>query len=99
ELGVTGRPGSSGTVSIPNAPPPPPNQRAPPIAYLPVTCKADVPIGAYDLRVVAKAKIGGKDVTQPVAATDAVKAGLGGLPFPPREMLTSIGVGVTDKPL
>jgi len=99
ELSVAGHPGFSGTVSIPNAPAPPPNQPAPPIAYLPVTCKADVAVGAYDLRVMAKANIGGKDVIKPATATDAVKAGLSGLPFPPREMLTSIGVGVTDKPL
>ncbi|HEX3152745.1 MAG TPA: hypothetical protein VHR66_32025 [Gemmataceae bacterium] len=99
ELVVTGPPGFSGTVSVPNAPPPPPNQPAPPIAFLPVTCKGDLPIGAYELKILAKANINGKEVTKPVTVADAVRAGLNGLPFPPREMLASIGVAVTDKPL
>jgi hypothetical protein len=66
---------------------------------LPLTCKSDVPLGAYDLRIIAKAKVGGKEITRLVNATDVVKAGLNNLAFPPREMLTSIGVAVTDKPL
>jgi hypothetical protein len=99
ELTVAGHPGFSGSVTVPNAPPPPPNQPAPPIAFLPLTCKADMPMGAYDLRVVAKATVNGKEVTKAATVTDVVKAGLGGLPFPPRAMLTSVGVAVTDKPL
>lgn len=99
ELTVTGHPGFSGTVTVPNAPPPPPNQPVQPITFLPLTCKADVPMGAYDLRVTAKATINGKEVTKAATVTDVVKAGLSGLPFPPREMLTSVGVAVTDKPL
>lgn len=98
ELTVVGHPGFSGTVSVPNVPPPPPNQPAPPAAYLPLTCKADVLMGAYDLRVVAKAKIGDKEVVRTATVTDAVKVGLNNLVFPPREMTTSIGVAVTDKP-
>jgi hypothetical protein len=98
ELVVTGPPGFSGSVAVPNAPPPPPNQPAPPIAFLPLTCKGDVPPGAYSLVVMAKAKINGKEITKPATVTDVVKAGLHGLPFPPREMLTQIGVAVTDKP-
>lgn len=99
ELSVVGHPGFSGTVSVPNAPPPPPNQPAPPIAFLPLACKADVPIGAYDLRILAKATINGKEVTRLVTVTDLVKTGMNNLTFPPRELLTSIAVGVTDKPL
>jgi hypothetical protein len=99
ELIVTGPPGFSGTVTVPNLPPPPPNQPAPPAAYLPVTCKADVPMGAYDLRVVAKATVGGKEVSKLATVTDVVKQGLNNLAFPPREMLASVGVAVTDKPV
>lgn len=99
ELVVTGPPGFSGSVTVPNAPPPPPNQPAPPIAFLPLTCKGDIAPGAYGLTILAKATINGKEVAKPVMVTDAVKAGLGGLPFPPREMLSNIGVAVTDKPL
>jgi hypothetical protein len=99
ELSVVGHPGFSGSVTVPNAPAPPANQPAPPIAFLPLTCKADVPQGAYSLRVVAKASINGKDVTEDATVTDVVKPGLSNLPFPPREMLSSIAVAVTDKPL
>ena len=99
ELTVTGPPGFSGTVTVPYASPPPPNQPAPPIAFLPLTCKGDVPLGAYTLQVVAKASIGGKEVKKSVTITDVVKTGMSNLTFPPREMLSSIGVAVTDKPL
>ena len=99
EVVVTGPAGFSGSVTVPNAPPPPANQPAPPIAFLPLTCKGDTHVGAYSLTVVAKATINGKDVSKPATVTNVVKAGLGGLPFPPREMLTQIGVAVTDKPL
>jgi hypothetical protein len=99
ELTVTGPPGFSGTVTVPYVPPPPPNQPAPPIAFLPLTCKGDAPMGAYNLQVVAKANIGGKDLTKQVTIADVVKTGMSNLTFPPREMLTTIGVAVTDKPL
>jgi hypothetical protein len=99
ELVVTGPPGFTGSVTVPNAPPPQAGQPVLPIAFLPMTCKAGTPVGAYSLTIVAKAKIGDKEVTKPVTAAEAVKAGLNGLPFPPREMLTQIGVAVTDKPL
>jgi hypothetical protein len=98
ELVVTGPPGFSGTVTVPNTPPPQPNQPVVPIAFLPLACKGDVAAGAYSLTVVAKATINGKEVLKAVTVTDAVKAGLNGLPFPPREMLTQVGVAVTDKP-
>ena len=41
------------------------------------------------MTVIAKATINGKEVSKPAMVTDVVKAGLNGLPFPPREMLTS----------
>jgi hypothetical protein len=66
---------------------------------LPLSCKADVPMGAYDLRVIAKAAINGKEVTRLATVADIVRTGMNNLTFPPREMLTSIGVAVTDKPL
>lgn len=99
EVVVTGPPGFGGSVTVPNVAPPPANQPVPPAAFLPLTCKDGTPLGAYSLSLVAKATINGKEVTQPVLVTDVVKAGLGGLPFPPREMLANVGVAVTDKPL
>ena len=75
------------------------NQPAPPAAFLPLTCKGDVPVGAYEIHVIAKATVNGKEVKRFATVGIPIKAGLNGLPFPPREMLTSIGVAVTDKPL
>lgn len=99
ELSVVGHPGFSGSVTVPNTPPPPPNQPAPPAAFLPLTCKADVPLGAYSLRILAKATVNGKEIVRLVSIGDVVKASLNNLTFPPRDMLTSFGVAVTDKPL
>ena len=100
ELSIVGHPGFSGSVTVtapaPGAPPPPPGT---PIAYLPLTAKADVPIGPYDLRIQAKGTAAGKDVIRFANIADLVKQSMAGLGFPPREMINSIAVGVTDKPL
>ena len=41
-----------------------------PAAFLPITCKADVPIGAYNLRVIAKATVAGKEITRLATVSD-----------------------------
>jgi hypothetical protein len=100
ELSIVGHPGFSGTVTIPagvpGTPPPPPGT---PIAYLPIVAKADVPIGPYALRIQTKGTANGKDVIRQANIADLVKQNMAGLGFPPREMLNTIAVGVTDKPL
>jgi hypothetical protein len=100
ELSIVGHPGFSGSVTIPagvpGTPPPPPGT---PIAYLPLAAKGDVPIGPYELRIQAKGNAAGKDVIRFANVSDLVKQNMAGLGFPPREMLTSISVGVTDKPV
>ena len=101
ELSIVGHPGLSGTVTIPAgvpaaAPPPAPGTI---FAYLPLTAKADTPIGALEFRVQAKTAAKEKEVVRLVNVADVVKAGMAGLTFPPREMLTSLAVGITDKPI
>ncbi len=100
ELSVVGHPGFSGSVTIPaGVPGTPPPPAGTPIAYLPLTAKADVPMGPYDLRIQAKGSAAGKEVIRFATVADLVKQSMAGLGFPPREMLNSIAVGVTDKPL
>lgn len=98
EVVVVGPPGFSGSVTVPNAPPPPPNQPAPPAALLVVRSSADAKVGAAELKIVAKATINGKEAVKPVTASDAIRGSLNGLPFPPRDVLSPLSVGVTDKP-
>ncbi len=100
ELTVVGHPGLSGTVLIPPgvppaAPPPAPGQI---IAYLPLTAKADVPIGAYSIHVQAKGSVNGTEVIRYAGVGDLVKQSMANLAFPPREMSMALSVGVTDKP-
>ena len=101
ELSVVGHPGFSGTVTIPAgvppaAPPPVPGQV---IAWLPLTAKADLPLGPYEIRVRAKGTANGKDFVRLANVSDVVKANLANLHLPPKEMLTALAVGITDKPL
>src|SRR5262249_35816512 len=60
-LRVDGPPGLRGRVTLPAGTPPAPNL---PAAFLVVTAAGDLPRGAYDLRVQAKANINGKDVVR-----------------------------------
>jgi hypothetical protein len=101
ELSVAGNPGFSGTVTIPAGMPPaaPPPQPGQVIAWLPLTAKADLPMGAYELRVLAKGNANGKEFVKLADISDIVRTNMANLGFPPREMLTSMGVGVTDKPV
>src|SRR5262249_49981527 len=101
EVSATGHPGLTGTVTIkegqaPNAAPPPqPPQIA---AQLLLNVAPDVPMGAYRIYVQGKATINGKPVVEYASVRTSVSAGLAGLTHPPREMLTAVGVGVTEKP-
>lgn len=95
ELSVVGHPGITGSKVIDSAAKAQPNQ---PIANMLVTASPDVPMGAYPVRIQAKAKINGKDVTGYANARPALIAALGGLPFPPRELNDQFTVGVSEKP-
>ena len=105
ELSVTGNSAFTGSTTVPAGipaapiPPPQPGQPVQPIALLPLIAKADVPVGAYELKVMAKATVNGKEIIRFANITDLVKQSMNGLPMPPLESLHSIGVAITDKPL
>jgi hypothetical protein len=94
ELKVVGHPGINGTVTIANATVPP-NL---PAAFLTVAAAPDLPRGAYDLRVQAKANVNGQDIVKLASVDGVVRPGLGGLAFPPRDLLVRLAAASTDKP-
>jgi hypothetical protein len=95
EFNVVGHPGLTGSLTVPNLPAPPAGS---PIALIPLNCKPDVIAGGYEIRVQLKATINGQQVTEYATVSDIVKAGLSGLSYPPREMLSSLGVAVVAEP-
>jgi hypothetical protein len=95
EVSVTGHPGVSGTLTIPGGPPKPPNV---PAGNLIVSAKPDVPVGPLVLTVHGKATINGKPVVESVSVSNAVKAELANLPYPPQQLVDGVAVAVTPKP-
>jgi hypothetical protein len=97
ELSVSGHPSLMGNVMIPaGATNPQPNQA---LALMAITAKADIAPGGYDVRIQAKASINNKNIVKLAQVTELVRQNLGGLLFPPKEMSTQLGVGVTQKPV
>lgn len=93
ELTLSGHAGLSGRVVIPaGATNPPANQ---PLTLLPVTAKDDLPVGMYDVRVLAKALDGGQTTVANVRPL--LTQSLANLTYPPRELLNRVAVGVTEK--
>lgn len=95
ELSVVGHPSLTGSVVVSATVPPAPNL---PIALLPISSKGDLKPGAYDVRIQAKAMIGGKEVKSFAHFGAMIKANLANLPFPPRDFENSFFVAVTDPP-
>jgi hypothetical protein len=95
EVSVVGHPGFSGQTVINATPPTPPNQ---PAGKLTLSVKPDVPMGPYFVRIQGKATINGKPVVVDADVAAAVKESLAGLAFPPRDLLHSVGLAVTEKP-
>ncbi len=94
EVSVVGPPGLSGHVQIPAGQPPQPNQ---PGATLTVNVGPDVPVGPLTFLVQGKASINGKDVIEYASVRAAVSQSLAGLPVPPRQTWTAVGLAVTEK--
>jgi hypothetical protein len=88
ELTISGGAGLTGTAMVK------PGQTA---AALVVHAKPDQPMGAFAVTVVGKATIDGKPVVQPASARAILSQTLSGLPFPPLNLNTQIGIGVKDK--
>lgn len=68
------------------------------IAFVPLTVKDGTKAGAYPFRVKATATADGVTTTRFGTLTDAVKAGMGGMPNPPAELLNQCAVAVIEKP-
>lgn len=100
EVSVIGPPDITGqaTISQGVAPVPPASANAAPTVMLPVTVKADVPVGAYTLRIQGKAVINGKPVVEYASVRFPASQNLAGLSFPPRSLLMQVGFAVTPKP-
>jgi hypothetical protein len=96
-VSVTGPKGLSGAATIP-ANSPNTNPTGPPAVALPLTAVADLPPGAYVMRVVARATINGREVVETASVRGPVSAALGGLPFPPRAWSNEVMIGVTPRP-
>jgi hypothetical protein len=95
EIHVIGPKGISGKLVVPAGKAPPPNQ---PLGTLLVSVDPDAPIGAYAIQIEGKASINGKTVTKLASVRAAVRQSLANLPLPPKNLLTSIGLAVMEKP-
>ncbi len=99
ELSVGGHPGLSGTIIIPpSVGGAAPKDNATVLAYLPIKVDPGIQIGAYAFHVRAKGAANGTEIIRLVNVADVVKRSMADLAFPPRETLTSLAIGVTDKP-
>jgi hypothetical protein len=93
EVSVVGNPALSGsTVLQPVAPVP--NQ---PAGHLFILAKPDAPVGPGVVTIEGKATVNGKVVLARANVTAVVTQNLGGLHFPPRDLLHEIGIAVTPK--
>ena len=95
EIRVIGRKGISGQFTVAAGKAPPPNQ---PLGTLVVNVDRNVAIGPYAMQIEGKATINGKTVTKLASVRTVVSQGLANLPLPPKLMLTSIGIAVTEGP-
>jgi hypothetical protein len=95
ELSVLGPKGIDGKLAVAAGKAPPPNQ---PLGTLIVNVAPDLPIGPYAFQVQGKATINGKTIIKIANVQAAVRQELGNLPHPPSNILTPIGLAVTEKP-
>lgn len=90
EVSLEGFDGLSGSLTIPHGANP---QPATPI-YLPVKADDKVGPGMRVGHVVAKAKVGDRQLTRTGTLIDGTKSNLAGLPNPPTEMTLQVAAGV-----
>ncbi|HEY7329256.1 MAG TPA: PPC domain-containing protein [Gemmataceae bacterium] len=95
EISVLGPKGISGTLAVPAGNAPPPNQ---PLGTLVVNVAPDMPVGPYAFQIQGKATINGKVVTKLASVRTIVSQGLANLPLPPKNLLTPIGLAITERP-
>jgi hypothetical protein len=94
EVRAIGHPGISGHVTILPGRPAAPNQ---PAATLFLTANTETPPGPYKFALEGSATINDRTAIQLANVRSAVSQELGGLPFPPRNLLAQIGLAVTER--
>jgi hypothetical protein len=95
EVRVIGDFALTGHVTIPAGAPATPKQ---PAATLPITASQSAPVGPYAVTLEGSAVINGRNVTRLANVKSVLSRELGGLVFPPRDLVTQIGVAVTPPP-
>ena len=95
EISVLGPKGISGKLAVAAGKAPPANK---PLGTLVVNVAGDVPMGPHVFQIQGKATINGKTITKMASVRAVVSQGLANLPLPPKNMLTSIALAVTEKP-
>ena len=88
ELSVFGEPALSGTASI---------KAGKNAGLLLLSAKPDVPMGAYQFRVLAKATVDGKEVVQTASAKASVVQAMNGLNYPPMHLQSFVALAVKEK--
>lgn len=94
EVDVVGPAGLSGSATIKAGAPAAPNQ---PAATLYLKSRVDLPPGPYVISLRGSAAIAGKNVTQLARVRASLSQSLGGLVYPPMNLLTTAGIAVTAK--
>jgi hypothetical protein len=95
DVQVSGHPAITGHVTINAGQPTAANQ---PAATLFLSASPNVLPGPYELRIRGSATINGKVVIRDVDLKAVVSKELAGLAYPPRQLLSQIGLAVTEKP-
>jgi hypothetical protein len=93
DLFVDGVPGLSAAQNVAAGQPMPPNQPV----QLAIKAAETVPVGPHVFAVKGKASINGKEVVVTASVRGPLSASLAGLPIPPRESFTSVGLAVTER--
>jgi hypothetical protein len=100
DVSVVGHPDITGQVTL-NQMTSNPGQPAAanqPAGTLYLCARSGAPVGPYDLAVRGSATINGKTVIQYANLRAVVSQNLAGLPYPPKNLLTRVGLAVTEKP-
>lgn len=63
-----------------------------------VVAKADVPMGAYQFRILAKATVDGQTVAQAASAKALVVQSMNGMAYPPIHLPSFVALAVKEKP-
>ena len=95
EVRVSGDPHISGHATIKAGQPAAPNQ---PAATLFLHAAADAPAGPFQIAIEGSATIDGRSIVRRANLHNLVSKSLAGLPFPPQNLLTQVGLAVTPRP-